>query len=257
MQTRLAGALFDLDGVLVDSRLPIARSIQFALARHDLAPVAECDLHALIGSPLHDALGTLLRAQSADLRLVDSCVAAYRECYAAASLAHTTPMPGIEPVLSALASHLPLAVATSKPVEFARPILEMVGLAGAFHAIVGPPLSARSEPKTQTVARALEVLRPASRGAPASARGVIVGDRHHDVEAGLAHRLVTIGVTWGIGSREELVGAGVDHLVDTPRELLSLLVEPQNSSSRRRPSALESAVEAASVGSVPSRNAWK
>ena len=59
-------------------------------------------------------------------------------------------------------------------------------------------------------------------GAPGEPRAAIVGDRHHDVEAGRANGLVTIGVTWGIGDRTELNEAGADFLVDTPAELLAL-----------------------------------
>jgi phosphoglycolate phosphatase len=49
----------------------------------------------------------------------------------------------------------------------------------------------------------------------------MVGDRHHDVDAGRAHRLTTIGVLWGMGDRDELSQA--DHVVSTPEELVELL----------------------------------
>jgi phosphoglycolate phosphatase len=51
----------------------------------------------------------------------------------------------------------------------------------------------------------------------------MVGDRHHDVDAGKAHGLRTIGVLWGIGDVDELRGAGADDLVATPAELVELL----------------------------------
>jgi phosphoglycolate phosphatase len=54
--------------------------------------------------------------------------------------------------------------------------------------------------------------------------GVMVGDRHHDVDAGRAHGLHTIGVTWGIGSAAELGEAGADHVVDAPSQLEELLL---------------------------------
>jgi phosphoglycolate phosphatase len=66
-----------------------------------------------------------------------------------------------------------------------------------------------------TLGRALAVFeeRPAA----------IVGDRHHDVEAGRAHGLYTVGVTWGIGSEAELRAAGASHIVHRPDELVALL----------------------------------
>ncbi|MGD1053600.1 MAG: HAD hydrolase-like protein [Candidatus Dormibacteria bacterium] len=47
----------------------------------------------------------------------------------------------------------------------------------------------------------------------------VVGDRCFDVAAAHAHSLSAIGVTWGIGSRDELSSAGADVIVDDPSEL--------------------------------------
>ena len=49
----------------------------------------------------------------------------------------------------------------------------------------------------------------------------MVGDRHYDVEAARACGLRAIGVTWGIGDRDELRDA--DIIVDRPAELHELL----------------------------------
>jgi phosphoglycolate phosphatase len=207
--------LFDLDGVLVDSRVAIANSMNHALVAVGLGTVPAEALHRLIGPPLHAAFEELLAARGADVSLADACVAHYRARYETACVEETLPMDGVADVVAALAERVPLVVATSKPVEFARPILETLGLAAAFQAVVGPALAARSEPKTVTVGRALAVLE----GRPAA----IVGDRHHDVEAGRAHGLLTVGVTWGIGSEHELRSAGADHIVHRPGELIELL----------------------------------
>ena len=47
----------------------------------------------------------------------------------------------------------------------------------------------------------------------------MVGDRNQDMIAAKAHGLTAIGVTWGYGSREELLSTGADILVDTMAEL--------------------------------------
>ena len=53
---------------------------------------------------------------------------------------------------------------------------------------------------------------------------VLVGDRHHDVHAGHAHGIPTIGVTWGgFGQRQELEAAGAAAVVDTVDDLAALL----------------------------------
>ena len=49
----------------------------------------------------------------------------------------------------------------------------------------------------------------------------MVGDRCYDVEAARACGLRAIGVTWGIGDRDELRGA--DIIIERPAELYALL----------------------------------
>jgi phosphoglycolate phosphatase len=210
----LDALLFDLDGVIADSRHAISRCINHALSAHGLPEQPESDLHACIGPPLLHAFRDLLVRLEADVALADACVTAYRERYATTCLVETLPYPGVGRVVEALAMRLPLAVATSKPTRFADPILAELGLRGSFRAVVGPGLEARSETKSETVARALDAL-----GRPE--RAAIVGDRHHDVEAARANGIAAIGVTWGFGSRAELESAGADCLVDSPEELLS------------------------------------
>lgn len=224
----LSAVLFDLDGVLVDSRAAIARSLNHALVALGRPARPEAELHPLIGPPLHEAFAELLASTGARpahgpdaADEVDRAVGHYRERYRTACVEETLPVPGVAAALAALAPRLPLAVATSKPVEFARPILETLGLAGWFRGVEGPSLAARSEPKARTVGRALAGLGPEAR----RGRVALVGDRLHDVAAGRAHGLLTIGVTWGIGSAAELRQAGAERLVDRPAELIALLLD--------------------------------
>jgi phosphoglycolate phosphatase len=51
----------------------------------------------------------------------------------------------------------------------------------------------------------------------------MVGDREHDVLGARVHGIDTIGVLWGYGDAEELLGAGAVALAESPVELLQLL----------------------------------
>jgi phosphoglycolate phosphatase len=226
--------LFDLDGVLVDSRGPIAGSINHALRAHGLVAEPEEALHALIGDSLGPIFERLLAERDADLALTASCIASYRECYRSASVDGALLFDGIAALLGELARTLRLAVATSKPVEFARPILERVGVAGHFGAICGPPLTRTDgEPKARIAERALSGLGLATGPLGVPPVAAMVGDRHHDVRAGSALGLATVGVLWGIGSEAELREAGALHLVETPAELGRLLLTQARPQARR------------------------
>jgi len=204
--------LFDLDGVIVDSRVPFARSVNAAFAAHDLPTRPDDELHGYLGPPLH---GTFARL-GATGPLVQSCVDAYRRRYSAMAAAETPVFAGMRAVIEELARALPLVVATSKPRALAEPLLTDLGLRPFFRAVVGPGLDAEDERKAVTIGRALQEF-----AAPASP--VMVGDRKFDVAGAREHAIPTIGVLWGIGSADELREAGAHALARVPGELSPLV----------------------------------
>lgn len=211
-------AFLDLDGCLVDSRVAISRCLNLGLEAVGARPREATDLHHLIGPPLHESFVALLAEEDLEPGLAPRCVAAYREAYRDISLTDTRTFPAVPEAVARLGSQLTLAVVTSKPAAFAEPILRAVGLRDAFVAVHAPSLQARAEPKADTLARALADVAPTV--APSAT--AMVGDRHHDVDAGQACGTRTVGVTWGIGSREELAHA--DHVVDDPGQLVGHLL---------------------------------
>jgi phosphoglycolate phosphatase len=205
--------LFDLDGVLVDSRIAIVRCIEHALRVHGAPVPPSAELERFIGPPLIDGFAELAGPDQ-----VASCLAAYRERYVVSSLEETTVVPGAREALAAVAAVVPVALATSKPYAYAEPLCERLGLAEHLRAVVGPELDAPDEVKAVTVGRALAAL-----GLGAGADAPLVGDRRHDAEAASANGLRCVGVLWGIGDEAELVTAGADPIVADPADLPSAL----------------------------------
>jgi phosphoglycolate phosphatase len=203
--------LFDLDGVLVDSRAAITGCINHALAANGLPVRDPADLYRFIGPPLVAAFAEIV-GEPVGSSAVLGCVGSYRERYAVASLTETVVTPGIADALGALAGDgRRLGVATSKPRPFAEPLLDVLGMRRFFTVVAGPDLDAPAEDKTTTVGAALRALGATS--------GAMVGDRSFDMVAARAHGLRAVGVGWGIGSRAELLAAGADRIVATPAEL--------------------------------------
>lgn len=212
MQPVTDAVLFDLDGVLVDSRVAFARSVNTALAAQGLPPRLEHELHQYLGPPLHRTFRALVGEES----LVQPCVDAYRARYRELAASETTVFPGIREILDELSGRLPLLIATSKPRALAEPLLQALDLRRFFVAVIGPELDIENEQKATTIGRAMRELAP-------DARPVMVGDRKHDVAAAHAHDMPAIGVLWGIGSEKELLTAGADALAHTTAELETLL----------------------------------
>jgi phosphoglycolate phosphatase len=206
LRGREGAVLFDLDGVLVDSRVAITSCITHALATHGLTAHAPEALERFIGPPLARTFAELT-ASPPDGPLVLACLRSYRERYAAVWLRETTVVPGIADALADLGRDHRLAVATSKPLAFAEPLITALGLRHFFAVVSGPELDAYNEDKAATIARAISAL--GTEGA------VMVGDRSHDMVGARANGLRSVGVAWGVGDGAELRTAGADAIVET------------------------------------------
>jgi phosphoglycolate phosphatase len=202
--------LFDLDGVLVDSRAVISACIGHALAAQGLKRPSDKSLERFIGPPLTRAFAELTE-NSESSELVLACLASYRARYRDASLRETTVFPGIPATLATLSVRYRLAVATSKPRAFAEPLLAALGLRASFHCVAAPDLNAHQEDKAATIRSALSTLDTSS--------AVMIGDRSFDITGAHACEIPAIGVSWGIGTTDELTKAGADAIVDEPHEL--------------------------------------
>ena len=214
--------LLDLDGCLVDSTAAITGSIRHALSEVGVRAPAANDLRWCIGPPLLESLRTLLLAADADPDLAPRCLDGFRAHYRTASLELTAVIPGIPEALGALAARARMAVVTSKPGEAAEPLIDHLGLSSWFEAVFAPRSDHGVEPKTVTLSRALASLAPEDD----PARAVMIGDRSHDVLAGVACGTRTVGVSWGAGDRAELHAAGADHVVDAPADLPGAVFGP-------------------------------
>jgi phosphoglycolate phosphatase len=207
--------LLDLDGCLIDSTAAITGSIRHALRAADVVPPPADRLRWCIGPPLLESLRSLLAEAGADPASAERCLDAYREHYRDSAAELTRVVPGVADVLEVLAARAELAVVTSKPGPAALPLIEQLGLGEYLVGVHAPAEDHAVEPKATTLGRALAAH---GRGRPPRA-AVMVGDRSHDVAAGVACGTGTVGVTWGAGDREELVWAGAGVVVDAPVEL--------------------------------------
>jgi phosphoglycolate phosphatase len=127
------------------------------------------------------------------------------------------PYPGIPELLAQLRSAgATLAVATSKPEDFAVSILAHVGLLAEFASVHGATLDGAVRHKEQVVAAGLAAH-------PDGERPVLVGDRAQDVVGARVHGLPCIGAGWGPAPDGELTAAGAAVVVASPADVPAAL----------------------------------
>ena len=208
-------ALFDLDGTLTDPAVGITSSYRHALAEVGIPVADDEDLTWAIGPPVRDNF----EAYGLAADLVEPAINAFRERHTAVGLFEAVVLPGIEDLLDELICRgVRIGLATAKPRPQAITTLEHFGLLSRFDSVSGSRADTHAMPKSEIVADALVRL-----GQPDPAEVLMVGDRHHDVEAAHANGVTAIGVHWGFAPDGELERAGADHIVSTVDDLAALL----------------------------------
>jgi phosphoglycolate phosphatase len=213
----MSAIYFDLDGTLTDPKPGITGSIQYALQKLDLPVPSQDELTWCIGPPLRGSFVTMLGSENQ----ADLAVSLYRERFADVGLYENSLYPDIKDVLTTLGhSRRRMFVATSKPGIFAERIIDHLGLTGCFERVFGSELDGTRVHKTDLLAYALEAA-----GVNAS-QALMIGDRSHDMIGAKNNGMGAIGVLYGYGSEEELIGAGASHVCATPRAVLDHIHRP-------------------------------
>lgn len=201
--------LFDLDGTLTDSGEGIINCAILALEYFGLPIPDRETLRVFVGPPLRDTFYKFGVAEE-DL---DKAVEVYRSRYIPIGKYENHPYPGIKQMLAKLKSDgHQLYVATSKPEEMSKDILNKFDLAQYFDIVCGATLDGSRDSKADVIAYLLE----RSGGVN---NAIMVGDTVFDIVGAAAHGIPAIGVSWGYGSVQEMECAGAVSIAHTMDEL--------------------------------------
>jgi phosphoglycolate phosphatase len=171
-------------------------------------------MRVFVGPPLRDSF---LRF-GVKPEEVEGAIAIYRSRYVPIGMFENTPYPGIKALLGTLkdAGHR-LILATSKPESMATAIVEKFQLAPFFEMLCGASMDSSRDSKDKVIGYVLEKIGDAM-------DVVMIGDTAYDVTGAAVYGIPTIGVSWGYGTVEDMRTAGATAIVDTPAQLLELLL---------------------------------
>ena len=144
----------------------------------------------------------------------------YRERYNVTGIFENQPYPGIKELLEGLKEKgITLAVASSKPDQMVKIVLDHFQLDTYFDVIMGSDINRPKMTKAEVILQVLEKMNCLDE----REQVIMVGDRHYDVLGAKEAGLSCIGVTYGYGTKEELLRAGAVKTADNTRELGKLL----------------------------------
>lgn len=215
--------LFDLDGTLIDSSEGITKSVQYALKHLGIQEENLEKLYPFIGPPLIDSFE---RHYGLAEEAAKEAVVYYRERYADIGIFECRLYPGVREVLMQLKQQgYRIGMASSKPEEACRRILEHFEILEEFDDVVGASADGRISTKEQVLA---EVFRRWE-DIP-SQEMCLIGDTIFDVEGANSHNIPCVAVSFGFGDMDEMLAAGAVAKCDDFAELPEIIKSQEEES---------------------------
>lgn len=216
-------AIFDLDGTLADTSADLIASANAALAEAGLGGPLDAAADRAIAFAGGRAMlrEGLARARVGEPALVDRLYPRLLEHYGAAIAVHTRVYDGAEAALGRLAAAgWKLGICTNKPERLALLLIEELGLAGHFGALLGADSLAVRKPDPR------HLLETIARVGGTRERAVLVGDTVTDRDTARAAGVPCVLVGFGpegdavAGLAPEAVVAHYDELPDLLERLV-------------------------------------
>jgi HAD superfamily hydrolase (TIGR01549 family) len=214
--------IFDLDGTLVTFDLDVkacrTEAIDY-LARQglprELFSMRETAFDMLVKTEKH------LKAQAdghADFLVIKKFVQSIVEKHELQSAKNTKMFSGIPETLKALKeANLKLALCTISGRKAATFILQRFNLEQYFDSVITRDDVCEVKPHPEHLNAVLESLNVLSQNS------VIVGDSVKDVACANRVRVLSVGVTTGLSSKDELVAAGANYVASSANDILELI----------------------------------
>lgn len=209
--------LFDLDGTLADTGEGVMNSAAYALERMGFPPLPLATLKNFLGPPL---VWSFQEYAGMSPQQAVEATEHYRVRYSENGVLENHLYPGMKELLAALSPLATLGVATSKPLVYARQVLDMGGITEYFQVIVGADMEGKLSEKPDVIREALRQL-----GNPPKEQVRMIGDRRHDVWGAKENGIPCIGADFGYAMPGELWDAGACAVVRDCPSLLALCLQ--------------------------------
>lgn len=208
---------FDLDGTLTNPERGLIASYKYAFKKMGIPIEPDEQLRRFIGPPLFEEWQACYGLSPDEAH---ECVRLFREHFSVYGWWDNELYPGVVEMLTELKrAGKKIVLSTSKPEIFAKKILELFKIDCYFDFVGAATLDHSREKKSEVLSHALSSV-----GADDLSRCILVGDRKFDAEGARICGIDSLGVSWGHGSREELLSEDFVAIADSADEVVRLFV---------------------------------
>ena len=209
---------FDLDGTLTDPASGLIKGFVYCFKKLGIDYGEEDSLRRFIGPSLFDLWQEEFGFTPDE---ANSAIEVFREYYNIYGWWDNTPYPGIHNALKKLKeAGKTLILATSKPEDTAKKVLNLFGLSEFFD-FIGGAGSHKKDQKWEVLEYSLASVRVALTDTDKLSHCIMIGDRCYDAEGAKKCGIDSMGVLWGHGTSEELLNSdftfiaeSIDHMCD-------------------------------------------
>lgn len=211
-------ALFDLDGTLGDPYEGITNCIKYALSSVGITEENPEKLKSYIGPPLRQTFAKY----GFDPDMCEVLTEKYRELFEISGIHQSVIYPGVAEMLKNLHEHgVKIALASCKPEKSCKIILEEYGVLKYFDTVTGATFDKTLDSKPEIIKVALNRL---GYGKKPHEHALMVGDRDMDMLGAHENGISAVGAVYGYGGEAELRGSGADYIINSPAELLEIIL---------------------------------
>lgn len=208
--------IFDLDGTLLNTLDDLRDSLNEVLTTKGYTPKSLEEVRRFVGNGVKNLIRMSVPEECND-EVVTQVMEEFKENYKHNMQNKTRPYNGImELLLNLYRYNYKIAIVSNK-YDAAVKELARTYFGNLIPVAIGETPEIKRKPAPDSIYTAVQEL-----GSELSST-ILVGDSETDVQTAKNAGIPCIGVTWGFRCREVLRREGADYLIDTPKELLTLI----------------------------------
>ena len=213
---RFNTVIFDLDGTLLNTLDDLRDSLNEVLIAKGYAPRSLEEVRRFVGNGVKNLIRMSVPVECND-EVVTLVMEEFKDNYKQNMQNKTRPYNGIMELLLDLSRYNYKIAIVSNKYDSAVKELARTYFGNLIPVAIGETSEIKRKPAPDSIFTAVKEL-----GSDLSST-VLVGDSETDVQTAKNAGIPCIGVTWGFRCREVLRSEGADYLIDTPKELLTLI----------------------------------
>lgn len=212
----MKACIFDLDGTLTDTLESLTYSVGETLKEMGLPGITADECRRFVGNGARVLMERSLEAAGEeDGGRINEGMEIYGRIFDANCTYHVTPYEGITDMLGKLREkNIQLAVLSNKPHQQTVKVVREIFGEDVFDYVQGQQEGIPRKPDPSGVLKLMEKMQVTREEC------LYAGDSEVDIRTGRNAGVRTIGVTWGFRTRETLLEAGAETIIDRPGELL-------------------------------------